>query len=75
MLPGGLTPSLQQDVVRLGTWMPFEKAVVEVQHFRRTDVSRLTVERTTEEAGAAQVRIQEREVDRLEREEIGKSVV
>jgi hypothetical protein len=68
LLPGELTPSLQQDVVRLGTWMPFEKAVVELQHFRRTDVSRPTVERTTEDAGAAQVIIQEREVDRLERE-------
>jgi hypothetical protein len=68
LLPGELTPSLQQDVVRLGTWMPFEKAVVELQHFRRTDVSRPTVERTTEDAGAAQVDLQEREVDRLERE-------
>jgi hypothetical protein len=48
--------------------MPFEKAVVELQHFRRTVVSRPTVERTTEDAGAAQVTIQEREVDRLERE-------
>jgi hypothetical protein len=48
-----LTPSLQEDVARLGTWMPFERAVVELQHFRRTDVSRPTVERITEAAGAA----------------------
>jgi hypothetical protein len=63
-----LTPSLQEDVARLGTWMPFERAVVELQHFRRTDVSRPTVERITEAAGAAYVEIQEREVEQLERE-------
>lgn len=48
--------------------MPFERAVVELQHFRRTDVSRPTVERITEAAGAAYVKVQEREVERLERE-------
>lgn len=53
LLSGALTPSLQEDAVRLGTWMPFERAVVELQHFRRTDVTRPTVERTTEGAGAA----------------------
>jgi len=63
-----LTPSLQEDVVRLGTWMPFERAAKEFKHFRRTDVSRPTVERTTEAAGAAYVQIQEQEVERLERE-------
>jgi hypothetical protein len=31
--------------------MPFERAVVELQHFRRADVSRPTVERITEAAG------------------------
>ena len=46
--------------------MPFERAVVELQHFRRTDVSRPTVERITEAAGAAYVKVQEREVERLE---------
>jgi hypothetical protein len=48
--------------------MPFERAVVELQHFTRTDVSRPTVERTTEAAGAAYVKVQEREVEQLERE-------
>lgn len=68
LLSGALTPSLQEDAVRLGTWMPFERAVVELQHFRRTDVTRPTVERTTEGAGAAYVKVQEQEVERLERE-------
>ena len=62
LLSGVLTPSLQEDVARLGTWMPFERAVVEVRHSRRTDVSRPTVERITEAAGAAYVKVQEREV-------------
>jgi hypothetical protein len=68
LLPGMLTPSLQEDLVHLGTWMPFERAVKEFEHFRHTDVSRPTVERITETAGAAYVQIQEQEVERLERE-------
>jgi hypothetical protein len=67
LLPGVLTPSLQEDLVHLGTWMPFERAVKELKHFRRTDASRPTVERITEAAGAAYVQIQEQEVERLER--------
>jgi hypothetical protein len=63
-----LTPSLQEDLVRLGTWMPFERAAKEFKHFRHTDVSRPTAERITEAAGAAYVQIQEQEVERLERE-------
>lgn len=54
--------------MRLGTWMPFGRAVEELRHFTRTDVSRPTVERITEAAGAAYVQIQEQEVGRLERE-------
>jgi hypothetical protein len=68
LLPGVLTPRLLEDLVRLGTWMPFERAVKEVKHFTRTDVSRPTVERITEAAGAAYVQIQEQEVEWLERE-------
>lgn len=66
LLPGTLTPSLQESIVRLGTWMPFEKAVVELQYFTRTAVSRPTVERVTETAGAAYVSLQTEEVKRLE---------
>jgi hypothetical protein len=69
LLPGCLTPSLQEDVVRLGTWMPFERAAQELQHFRRTDVSRPTVQRVTEAAGAAYVMQQTAEVERIEREQ------
>jgi hypothetical protein len=67
-LPGALTPSLQEDLVRLGTWMPFERAAGELGHFRRTAVSRATAERLTEAAGAAYVAWQTAEVVRIERE-------
>jgi hypothetical protein len=66
LLPGALTPSLQEDIVRLGTWMPFRRAVGEVQHFRHTDVSKSTIERLTEKAGAAYVAVQNSEVERVE---------
>ena len=68
LLPGTLTPSLQEDLVRLGTWMPFRRAVGEIQHFRQTDVSKSTVERLTEAAGAAYVSVQNSEVEQIERE-------
>lgn len=68
LLPGMLTPGLQEDLVRLGTWMPFGRAVSELQHFRQTDVSKSTVMRLTEAAGAAYVSVQENEVVRIERE-------
>jgi hypothetical protein len=68
LLPGTLTPSLQEDLVRLGTWMPFGRAVGELHHFRQTDVSKSTVRRLTEAAGAAYVSVQENEVVRIERE-------
>jgi hypothetical protein len=68
LLPGTLTPSLQEDLVRLGAWMPFEPAAQALGHFRRVDVSRPTAERLTEAAGAAYVAVQTAEVERIERE-------
>lgn len=68
MLPGSLTPNLQEDLVHLGTWMPFERATKELQHFRGVDVSRPTAERLTEAAGAAYVAWQTAEVERIEKE-------
>jgi hypothetical protein len=68
LLPGTLTPSLQESLVRLGTWMPFGKAAVELKYFTRTDVSRPTVERVTEAAGAAYVSLQTEEVQQIEEE-------
>ena len=67
-MPGALTPSLQEDLVQLGVWMPFGKAVQQLRRFRQTDVSRPTAERVTEAAGAAYVAWQTAEVARIERE-------
>jgi hypothetical protein len=67
LLSGSLTPSLQEDVVRLGAWMPFAKAGQELEHFRRTKISRSTVARITENAGAAYVEWQQGAVAHLER--------
>jgi hypothetical protein len=68
LLPGALTPSLQEDLVHLGVWMPFGKAAEQLRRFRQTDVSRPTAERVTEAAGAAYVAWQTAEVVRIERE-------
>ena len=68
LLAGSLAPGLQQDVVRLGAWMPFAKVAQLLKHFRGTDVSRPTVERMTEAAGAAYETLQDSEVERIERE-------
>jgi hypothetical protein len=61
-----LTPQLQESLVRLSSWMPFARAAVELKHFTHTDVSRPTVERLTEAAGAAYVAFQSSEVVRIE---------
>ena len=45
LLPGALTPSMQEDLVRLAAWMPFEKASEQLRRFRGTQVSRSTAER------------------------------
>jgi hypothetical protein len=68
LLPGQLTPSLQEDLVRLSAWMPFERAGKELQHFRQVDVSRPTAERLTEATGAAYVALQTAEVQWIEKE-------
>jgi hypothetical protein len=70
LLPGGLTPCLYEQVVRLGAWIPsFEQAAKLIESF--TDgsvVSEATLRRDTEKAGAAYEEIQEQEVARLEQE-------
>ena len=68
LLPGALTPNLLEELVRLGLWMPFERAVEQLARFRGTEVSRATAERVTEAAGAAYVVWQEAEVARIEHE-------
>ena len=68
LLPGCLTPGLQEQLTRLGAWMPFEKAAVMFESFTRTAVSEDYVQEHTEKAGAAQVGLQTEVVEQLERE-------
>lgn len=66
--PGLLTPWLQQSLVRLGSWMPFEHAARELGWLTRAVVSREVARRLTEAAGAAYVAEQTAAVERLERQ-------
>ncbi len=68
LLPGPLSPRLQEDLVHLSTWMPFERAATELAYFTRVEVSDTSVRRHTEAAGAAYVAVQTAELERLERE-------
>ena len=61
----GLTPTLAESVVRLGTWIPFAVAVRMLEHFVHTHVSEATVTRLTERAGGAYEAVQEAQAARL----------
>lgn len=67
LLPGRLTPSLQEAVVRLGTWMPFGRVVTELAFFTQVSLTEATARRQTEAAGAAYVALQSAEVEHRER--------
>jgi hypothetical protein len=67
LLAGHFTPSVYEGMTRLGIWMPFARAVKEMQYFWRVSVTGPTVRRTTEAAGAAYVAVQTAEVEQLER--------
>lgn len=68
LLPGSLTPRLQEQVTRLGTWMPFERVAVELEALTGARVSAATARRVTEAAGASYVAVQDAAVERLEQE-------
>src|SRR6266508_6526964 len=68
LLPRPPSPRLQEDLVHLSTWMPFERAATELAYFTRVEVSDTSVRHHTEVAGAAYVAVQTAELDRLERE-------
>ena len=67
LLAGHLTPSLQEGVVRLGTWMPFLRAATELGFFMHVTVTEPSARRTTEAAGAAYVAVQTEAVEQIER--------
>jgi hypothetical protein len=68
LLPGNLTPYGHECLVRLASWMPFEKAVELFEAFMGIAVSKSLSQRYTEKAGAAYVSLQSEEVERLERD-------
>ena len=70
LLPGRLTPGLEEILVRLGSWMPFAQAQrFLVDWMKLNSLSEATVRRHTEAAGAAYVTIQEEEARALEQGE------
>ncbi len=68
LLPGSLTPGLSEDLVLLGSWMPFAQAAKLLAHFRQTEVSEATARRVTERSGQALVELQREQVEALEAE-------
>ena len=68
LLSGCLTPRLQEQLTRLGAWMPFGKAAVMFKDFTRVEVSEDYAQQHTEDAGAAYVALQTTDVERLERD-------
>lgn len=67
LLPGTLTPSLQEALVRLGTRMPFRGVVQELASLKHVTTTEANVRRHTEAAGAAYVAWQTETVDHIER--------
>jgi hypothetical protein len=68
LLPGELSATLAQGVVRLGTKMPFGQAAADVAFFWGVELEETTVRRYTQMASAAYVAEQAAELERLERE-------
>lgn len=67
LLPGTLTPSLQGDLIRLGTRLPFRSVVQELACLKHVTTTEATVRRHTEQAGATYVALQTDAVERIER--------
>jgi len=68
LLPGRLTPLLQDHLAHLGTWMPFAKAAALLECFTHTCVSESSARRHTEAVGMAYQAVQLAEVERIEQE-------
>jgi len=68
LLPGTLTPSLQEYVTRVGAKLPFAQVVEELRLTFRVVMSEPTVRRHTEAAGEAYVAVQTAEAAALERD-------
>ena len=67
LLPGPLTPGLQETLVRLGTVVPFGRAARLFTHCTHTTVSESTARRLTERAGTTYAAVQDAEAVALTR--------
>ncbi|HJZ49224.1 MAG TPA: ISKra4 family transposase [Roseiflexaceae bacterium] len=68
LLPGQLTPLLQEHLAHLGTWMPFAHAAQLLSRFFQVSVSESSAQRLTEAIGIAYEAVQVAEVERIERD-------
>lgn len=68
LLPGQLTPLLQDHLAHLGTWMPFAHAAQMLSRFTQVSVSESSAQRLTEAVGMAYQTVQVAEVERIERD-------
>jgi hypothetical protein len=68
LLPGQLTPVLQDHLAHLGTWMPFAHAAQLLSRFFQVSVSESSAQRLTEAVGIAYEAVQVAEVERIERD-------
>ena len=68
MLPGRLTPLVQEHLAHLGTWMPFAKAADMLNRFTQVSVSEATAQRHTETIGLAYEAVQLAEVEHIEQD-------
>jgi hypothetical protein len=64
---GTWSPAVEQAVIRLGTWVPFERVPGELAALVRVTIGCETVRRRTEAAGAALVAAEQAAVERLGR--------
>jgi len=67
LLPGVLTPLGHERLVRLGGWMPFEKAAEVFATFTGIHISPIVSRNYTEQAGAVYEQMQRAEVEALEK--------
>ena len=68
LLPGQLTPLLQDHLTHLSTWMPFAKAARMLERFTGVSVSKATAQRHTEAVGIAYEAVQLAEVEHIEQD-------
>src|SRR5258708_9640734 len=65
LVPGGLTPRLEEQLAHLGTGMPFAPAAQMLARFTGVRVSAATARRLTEVVGRAALAVEAAEVTRL----------